>query len=163
MALFFTVWFNFCSIICLHPVCVSITNMDIDAESGSIVMQIRLHTDDLELVLHNKYHVHGWIGTPDEHQDSRRLLNEYVNERFLITVNDGEKIKLVTDSITIVDEMLWFHMKGDFSKTISQLEVDNRLLTDFFANQTNLIIISTGKKEKWDNLNRYKHKIELSL
>ena len=166
MALFFTVWMNLCNILLAHQLYVSVTDMDIDAQRGNITMSIRIFTDDLETILHNKYNVDGWIGTAGEHRDSRRLLVEYVNERFSITVNNGERIDLVTDSMIITKEeeaMMWFYMKGVAKQPIRWIEIDNRLLTDFFSNQTNLLYISAGKNEKWEKLNRKKHKIEFSL
>ena len=162
MFLFLTVWLNFCTIF-VHPLYVSMTNMDVDAQKGSIVVSIGLFTDDLETILHNKYNVDGWLGTANEHRDGRQLLREYVNERFSVTVNNGEKLKLVTDSIIIIDDMMRFYMKGTAQKAIRHVAVDNRLLTDFFEKQNNLVIISAGRKEKYDKLNRENHIIELSL
>ena len=163
MFLLISVWLNFCSIFA-HPLYVSVTNMDIDAKKGNIILSLRIYTDDLETILHNKYNVDGWIGTLSEHRDGRRLLKEYVNERFSIVVNNSEKLDLVTDSITIIDDTMWFYLKGTAKRSIKRIEVDNRVLTDFFSNQNNLVIISTGGKEvMWDKLNRKKHKIELSL
>ena len=164
MRLFFAVWFNFCGIIFAHPLYFSYTDMDVDAQKGSIVLSVRIFTEDLETILHNKYNVDGWIGTPKEHRDSRRLLMEYLNERFSVTVNKDEKLEIFTDSMTIIDDMMWFYMKGTANKTIRYLEIDNRLLTDFFSNQKNLTVISAGGKEKkWDKLDRKKHKIEMSF
>ena len=164
MLLFLTVWHSFCSIFLVHPLYVSMTNIDVDAQRGSIVLHVRIFTDDLETILHNKYNVDGWIGTPAEHRDSRRLLNEYVNERFAIAVNNGEKLALVTDSMVIVDDMMWFYMNSVAKQKISRIEIDNRLLTDFFSIQKNLIIISIGgRSEKGHKLDRTNHKIELSL
>ena len=154
---------NFCSIFLAHPTYISITNMDIDPQKSSIVFSIRLFTHELETVLHNKYNVDGWIGTSNEHSDSRRLLKEYVNERFSIAVNDGEKICLTTDSTAIVEESMWFFMKGKANQLIRRVEIDNRLLTDFFSNQTNLVIINNGKRDFGYKLNRKTHKIEISL
>ena len=162
MFLFLAAWLNFCSIFA-HPLYVSITNMDVDAQKGNIVLSIRIFTDDLETILHNKYNVHSWIGTQSEHSDSRRLLREYVNERFSIVVNDGEKLDLATDSISIVEDAMWFYLKGTSKKAIRRMEIDNRLLTDFFAKQTNLVIINTGRNEIGRSLDRKKHIIELSL
>ena len=160
MVLFFTVLINFCSTFLVHPVYVSMTNMDVDANKGNIILSIRIFTDDLETVLHHKYNVDGWIGTPKEHREGRRLLKEYVNERFSIMVNNSEKIDLQTDSVTIMDDTMWFYMNGNAQKTIRHIEINNRLLTDFFSNQTNLVIINnkTGKK-----LNRKNYKLELSF
>jgi len=165
MVLFLTVWFNFCSIFYTHhhPMYVSFTNMDVDAKKGSITLSLRIFTDDLETILHNKYNVEGWIGTPAEHRDSRKLLLEYIDERFSITVNNGEKINLVTDSMTIADDMMWFYMKGTAPQSINRIEIDNRVLTDFFSSQNNLVIINTGKNETGRILNRKTQKFELSL
>jgi len=166
MLLFFTVWINFCSTFFAHPMYFSYTNMDIDAQGGCVLLSVRLFADDMETVLHNKYNIEGWIGTKAEHRDGRRLLREYLNERFSITVNNSEKIELVADSMTIVkdDETVFcFYMKGVARQSISRMEIDNRLLTDFFEKQSNLMIISTGRNEKAYKLNRKNHIIELSL
>jgi len=166
MVLIFTFLFNFCSVHFAHPMYFSVTNMDVDAQKGVIVLSIRIFTDDLETILHNKYNVDGWIGTPNEHRDSRRLLMEYLNERFSITVNHVDKMALVTDSLVVDDEesVMWFYLKGVAQQPIRKIEVDNRLLTDFFSSQNNMLIISVNRKEiKWDNLNRKKYKIELSI
>jgi len=146
-----------------HPLYVSFTNMDVDAKKGSITLSLRVFTDDLETILHGKYNVDGWIGTPKEHRDCRRLLLEYLNERLSITVNNGENISLVTDSMTIADDVMWFYMKGTALQSINRIEVDNRVLTDFFSSQNNLVIINTGKDEIGRKLNRKTYKFELSL
>ena len=175
MFLFLTVWISIGSIInCQlstlnsqlysHPVYVSTTTMDIDAQKRNIDIFIRIFTDDLEIILHHKYDVDGWLGTPAEHSDSRRLLKEYVNERFSIAVNNGEKIVLSTDSISIDNDMMCFFMKGVSKQTIKQIEVNNRLLTDFFEKQSNLVLIGiTGQGDKGYILNRKNSTIMLSL
>jgi len=162
MFLFLTVWINFCSVFA-HPLYVSMTNMDVDAQNKSIILSIRIFTEDLETVLHNKYNVDGWIGTQNEHRDGRRLLKEYVNERFSISVNNGIKLNLVTDSMVIIEDTMWFYMKSTANQTINRVEIDNRLLTDFFSKQNNLVIISTGRNVKPFKLDRKNHKIDLSL
>ena len=160
MVLFFTVWIHFCSSFWAHPMYVSMTNMDIDSQKGDIILSIRIFTDDLETILHNKYNVDGWIGTPKEHRDSRRLIKEYIHERFSIAVNNGKKLDLQTDSIAIVEGCMWFYMKSATQQPIRQLEIENRLLTDFFANQKNMVIINNKIGRE---LNRKTPKIELSL
>jgi len=138
--------------------------MDVDAEAGNIDLYIRICTEDLEMILHNKYNVDGWIGTPAEHHDSRKLLMKYVNERFTITVNNNEKIALLTDSMAIDNDMMFFYMKGISKQAIKQIEVNNRLLTDFFSNQRNLVLIGiTGRSDKGYVLNRNNSTIMLSL
>ena len=163
MALFFTVWIHFCSALLAHPVNVSVTNMDVDAQKRSIELSIKMFTHDLETILHNKYNVDGWIGTPAEHGDGRRLLVEYIGERFSVSVNDGEKISLSADSTAIADESMLFYMTGQANQSIRRVEISNRLLTDFFSNQTNLVIISDGRRDFGYKLNRETHKIELSI
>ncbi len=162
MTIVLILWINFCSIF-VHPLYVSITNMDIDASNKQVTMSIRIFTDDLETILHNKYNVEGWIGTPNEHRDGRRLLREYVNERFAIEVNHNEKLSLVIDSMVIMEDMMWFYVKGETKQPIRYMEISNQLLTDFFAKQNNLVIISNGREENGYKLNRKNHKIELSL
>lgn len=117
----------------------------------------------METVLHNKYGIDGWIGTPQEHKDCRQLIGEYLDERFTVKINHNEKVMLAKDSMVIHEDALWIYMKGKASQKINFMEINNRVLTDFFYTQTNLVIISTGKQEKGYKLDRKKHKIELSL
>ena len=175
MILFFALWINIGSVLnsqfsilnsqlLAHPPLVSITTMDVDAQKGNIALYIRICTEDLEMILHGKYNIEGWIGTPAEHRDSRRLLEMYVNERFTITVNESEKLVLSTDSMAIDNDMMCFYMNGISNQTIRQIEVNNRLLTDFFSRQRNLVLIGiTGRSDKGYVLNRKNSTIMLSL
>ena len=162
MTLLFAFWINFCGITS-HPLYFSMTNLDIDARGKSIVGSLRIFTEDMETVLHNKYNVHGWVGTRNEHPDSRRLIIEYVGEKFSIKVNRDEKLRLMIDSISIIEDMTWFYIKGISSQPIRYVEIENSILTDFFERQNNLVIIGIGRKENGFKLDRKKHKIELSL
>ncbi len=147
----------------LHPVYVSVTNIDVNVPEKQIILSLKIFTDDLETMLHNKYDIAGWIGTKQEHPNSRKLIEAYVAERFTIEINHNEKLNLSTDSISIHEDALWLYMKGISSRPIRYVTIDNRILTDFFRSQTNLVIINTGRDEKGYKLDRDKHKIELSL
>lgn len=162
MFLFLAVWMNFGSM-SAHPLYVSITNMDIDAPVGRVTLSIRIFTDDLETILHNKYYVDGWIGTSNEHRDGRRLLKAYLDERFSIAVNDGDPLVLATDSMVIREDAMWFYLNGAANAAIRKVTIINRLLTDFFAKQTNLVIVGTGRSEKGYKTDRKNGRIELSL
>ncbi len=146
-----------------HPVFVSVTNMDIDAQKKEISMSLSIFTEDMEVVLHNKYNIDGWIGTAQENPQCRELIKQYMNERFVLQVNRNEKLELKTDSIVVRDDAVWIYTKGYSSQFIRSVEIDNRILTDFFSSQTNLVIINTGRTEKGYKLSRQKSKIELSL
>lgn len=162
MTLLFVFWINFCSLF-FHPVYVSVMNMDIEASEKKISMSLRVFTDDMETVLHNRYGIDGWIGTSGEHRNSRDLINEYVLEHVAVTVNRRERLNLSTDSMVLHGDALWIYMRGNPSETIRHIEIDNSVLTDFFNTQTNLVIINTGREEKGYKLNNRKRKIELSL
>jgi len=183
MLLFFALWINIFSVfnsqlsivntqlttlspsgLSAHPQLVSITTMDIDSQNKNIKLYIRICIEELEIILHHKYNIDGWIGTSAEHRDSRKLLEEYVNERFTISVNNDEKMLLTTDSIAIDDVMMCFYMRGAAKQTIIQIEVNNRLLTDFFEKQMNLVLIGiAGRTDQGYVLNRQNSTIMLSL
>ncbi|MDR1667327.1 MAG: hypothetical protein LBS03_06520 [Bacteroidales bacterium] len=161
MTLIAAFWFH-CSVL-FHPVYVSVANMDIDASGEGIALSLKVFADDMETVLHNKYNIDGWIGAPQEHRDSRRLIGEYLSERLVIEANRKERVLMHIDSMSIHEEALWIYMKGKSGETIRHLTIENRVLTDFFRQQTNLVIIGTGKKEEGYSLNRNHYKIEVSL
>jgi hypothetical protein len=162
MACFLTLWIN-CYTVLAHPVYVSVANMDIDAQGKCVTVSLKVFVGDMETVLHNKYGIDGWIGTPQEHRDSKRLIGEYLGERFTMKVNRYEEIGWQTDSMVINEEALWIYMKGLSTKPIRQAVISNRLLTDFFQTQTNLLIIHTDGREEGYKLDRKKYQIELII
>ena len=162
MTLFISLWMSIFGL-CFHPVYVSVLNMDIDQSRKEVTMSLKIFTDDLETILHNKYNIDGWIGTPREHKDCRKLISEYIDERLKISINQNEELILVKDSMKIFEDAFWIFMKCTANQKIKTMEITNRVLTDFFYSQTNLVIISTGKDEKGHKLDRKKYKIELSL
>ena len=162
MTLFVAVWMNVCSVL-FHPLYVSVCNVDIDASHLLVTLSLKVFTDDVETVLHNKYSIDGWVGTPKEHRDSRRLISEYLGERLNVEVNRRNRLVLQTDSMIVNEDALWIYMTGKSADTIRHLAVENRVLTDFFRRQTNLVIIGIGKREEGYSLNRNNFKLELTL
>ncbi|MDR1672284.1 MAG: hypothetical protein LBS09_02290 [Bacteroidales bacterium] len=126
-------------------------------------MSLRMFADDAETVLHNKYGIDGWIGVQGEHRDARRLLCAYLDEKLTVEANHREKVVLTVDSIVVHEEALWVYMQGRTEDIIRHVTVQQRVLTDFFRTQSNLVIISTGKKEEGYKLDKGKDKIELTI
>jgi hypothetical protein len=145
-----------------HPVYVSVCNVDVDVSRSALSLSLKVFTDDMETVLHNKYNIDGWIGTPKEHRNSRLLIGEYLGERLNVEVN-RRRLVLQTDSMMVHDDALWIYMSGKSENVIRHLAVENRVLTDFFRQQTNLVIIGIGKREEGYSLNRNNFKLELTL
>ncbi|MDR3094451.1 MAG: hypothetical protein LBU62_07440 [Bacteroidales bacterium] len=162
MTLFLAVWLNVCSAL-FHPVYVSVCNVDIDASRSVVTLSLKVFTDDMETMLHNKYNINGWIGTPKEHRNSRRLIGEYIAERLSVEVNRRNRLVLQTDSMIVSEGALWIYMTGKSAGAIQHIAVENRVLTDFFRQQTNLVIIGIGKREEGYSLNRNNCKLELAL
>jgi hypothetical protein len=137
--------------------------MDIDAAENRIALSLKVFADDMETMLHNKYGIHGGIGTDREHRDAKRLLMEYLGERLTIEINHREKMTLRMDSMAIHEEAIWLYMQGKSSATMQYVTVHNRVLTDFFRTQSNLVMVSTGRKEEGYKLDKEKDKIELTI
>ena len=146
----------------MHHLHISVTDMKVDAQKGTVEMSIRMYAVDLETMLHNKYNIHERLEEPSRF---RAMLEEYVNERFSIVVNNDERVGLVVDSITMVEEMVWFHIRGAAKRPIEHIEINNRLLTEYFSSQSNLMIISAtnNERDRTFRLDRRNFKVEFAL
>jgi hypothetical protein len=54
-------------------------------------------------------------------------------------------------------------MSGKASANLRTLTVENRVLTDFFRTQTNLVIVAAGGAEKGFRLTRDDYKMQITL
>lgn len=122
-----------------HEILMSMANMDIS--QTSIKTTVRIYADELETVLHNKYNIHGWLGTPYEHDDARKLLAQYIQEAFTFAAN-GKQIPIQITKTELQDDSMLFTFSAKIPKNTTQLTIKNRILVDFYSKQKNMLIIN---------------------
>lgn len=143
-----------------HPVHVSVVNISIDG----LLMNVRIQTfvDDWETAY---FH---YFGKSIQFKEPENLKNEWFNhylyESFKISSENREnRIKLIKDTIYFNDLSMTMEMHAKLKEEPDSLYIYNSILTDIFADQTNLLIYSMNGQEKGIRFDYYKHEEFVTL
>ena len=83
-----------------HPVHVSVTNMDIDSESGMITVSIKLFSDDFEELIFTKYGRKLEITSEADPGDNIDAVNRYIAEVLRLTINGSDLVAILLPDTT---------------------------------------------------------------
>ena len=143
-----------------HPVHVSVVNISIDG----LLMNISVQTfvDDWETAY---FH---FFGKSIQLQEPENLEGEWFNSYFLesfeiSTKNRESRIHLIKDTIYFNDLSMTIEMHAKLKEEPDSLYIYNSILTDIFADQTNLLIYSVRGLEKGIRFDYYKHEEFVTL
>jgi hypothetical protein len=147
----------------LHPVHVSVTNMDIDPESGGISLAVKLFSDDLQDLIHRKYGVLLNIVEQKDPGEKISAVNRYIAESFQCMVNGTTSVLLEFQESRMNEEAIWLYYHADTGGKIRRLLIRNRLMLEKFDDQTNLIILSYHDVQNGYRLNNKNTELSLNI
>ncbi len=133
----------------LHPVYVSVTNINVDVNNKKIDYSIKLFQDDLSALI---YHYYAINLTFDEEKDltekQYQVINEYITTTFNIKVNNKPISKLKFQKKELNEGGIWLFYSGTWKdKEIKDITIKNQLMIDFFFDQNNMVILGVNGKE----------------
>jgi hypothetical protein len=132
-----------------HPLHISYTNVEINGEEKIVTVSHKFYTDDFSLLFYHLYEkeIEPKNDMPfDPHET--KLISSYVRQRFSL-LSDNDTIALSFSRKDQDEESLWLHFSGSLNpENVKNLTIENLLLFDLFMDQTNLLIVTQGKKEK---------------
>jgi hypothetical protein len=143
----FLILFAFCciSILDAHPMHVSVVNITVD--EYYIHINVSTFVDDWETAY---FHYYGdTISFRSKESIREGWFKKHFNESFQIMLNqNNEALDLEWDRISFNDVSLRLEMHVKLEYKPKTLYIYNSILTDIFADQNNLLIYSSGGKEK---------------
>jgi hypothetical protein len=147
-----------------HPIHVSIVNMDVNRDSGSINYSIRLFYDDFQRLINSKYNTQ--LDFDKEKRISlkeQQYILEYLNSSFIIYDSNQTVIKAKFLSWKIENLSVWFYFGTNFNSNMNKLVVFNTLMNEIFTDQKNMFIINTREKEQGFEFNLRNTKYAVSI
>ena len=134
----------------MHPLRLSVSNIDINMSKEIIDISIKVFKDDLGNIIMQQYGLEVNLNECDDVCDS--LVNDYVLQRFKVFSSDQKQENLMfkevnqnTDAVFLV-----YQVKG-FSKT-GKLIIENQILFDLYQDQKNLVFVNLNEKNNGYNL-----------
>jgi hypothetical protein len=143
-----------------HPVHVSVVNITIDGLQLSVT--VNTFVDDWETAY---FHYYGKsIQLKNRANLKEGWFTSYFQNSFKIGIDSSNiGIHLVTDTVYFNDHSMTIEMHAKLKDEPKSLYIYNAILTDIFADQTNLLIYSTDGVEKGLRFDYYKHEEVVTL
>ena len=138
-----------CAFTAAHKFYVSVTNIVYSEKDASLQITSRIFIEDFEKIILERYGVIGNLATETESKLADQYIEKYLRTKFSLSI-DGEKRefefigkKYDNDVIICYLEIL----EVDLPK-IATIEVDNKILTDIFDEQQNVVHFKIKGKKK---------------
>lgn len=146
----------------LHPLHITITNIDYNKKEGHIDISIKLFKDDLALVLSQKYKQQIDLEKEQKPGESDSVIARYVEENFKLEI-DQQKVMLNLKDKKIDHEAVWLTYNIDMKHKVGELKIENSLLTDLYNDQKNLVIVNFDSRQKGFTLSKDESVFNLNL
>lgn len=148
----------------MHPVHVSFTNIEYVEEAQEIQIASRVFWDDVETSINQQFDVQLNLGTEAQHPEYEEFIRLWFANNLRITI-DGktispEKLRLKDIDMGAVDMLV--NLSFDSEKPRS-MQVENLLLCDLFADQSNLVILTMNEKQESFSLTAENNVITLEI
>lgn len=131
----------------MHPVHVSITNMDYNINENEIDYSIKVFKDDFQLLFFHLYEKNIDFNDSVEVNKNFELISAYLKKSLQLEVN-GEICDQKVNRFEIKSDAIWFYCKSPIKKKIISIKILNTVLLDLYADQKNLLIFTAGDFEK---------------
>lgn len=119
-----------------HDIHVSVTDIEI-TDDGDIEIVVKVFLDDLM----NSVGLELGAELPDNYTSSDDLINQFLEESFHFILN-GERVSYELEDTTHSSPAVWITLTSHTDEEIETIEIENRILTELFDDQTNMVNIS---------------------
>lgn len=133
----------FCSASVMHPVFVSVTEIEHNAKDRTLEISCKIFTDDLEKTLRAAYKARVDLVKPSNRESMNTLLNDYIQKHLKLNV-DGKNTGLRFLGYEVIEEGVYSYFQADGINTVSKLTVTNNLLYEYKQEQMGLMHITVN-------------------
>ena len=145
---------TFCSIIsfwwffALHPLHVSVTEIEYDEKDKSLEIMMRVFSDDLELTMRNYYNLPDLdIMKPTNGMTVDDMMKKYLQENFSVTLDNRKQTFTLLGNENEGDAFI-FYIEVPKIKRWKSIAIRNTVLMDTHDDQSNLVHVTVGESVK---------------
>jgi hypothetical protein len=126
----------------LHPLHVSVTEIEYDSKDRQLEIMTRIFIDDLELSIRNKRNQADLdILNPGRDLTTNQLVKEYLGEHFKISL-DGKLQKTVYLGYELEGQAMICYIEVTHVKKWKQIEIMNSVIMETYDDQSNLVHVT---------------------
>ena len=130
-----------------HKYYLSLTQIEYNSESKSIQIIINVFMDDIETALNEENAIDLQLTTKKELKDNDIYFKNYLEKKLQF------KIDAISKSFNYLGkeydgDLVYFYLEIENIENVQTIEITNKILTDYFPTQENLIKSKVDKKHK---------------
>lgn len=142
----------FCGGSGLHPIYVSVTEIEHNAREKSLEVSCKLFTDDFENTLRKAYQVKVDLLHPGNKASMNRLVDDYVQKHLKINI-DGRAVQLKFIGYEEIEEGIYSYFEATGIERIKDLVIMDNLLYEYKKEQISLLHVLVNGSRKSTKLN----------
>lgn len=131
-----------------HAYHISKTDIRYSADDKALQITMHIFIDDLEAALEQRGHSKLFVGTELEKPEAYKHIYSYLVSQFAVKINNKPvAIEWVGKEPAKDRQALWVYLEAKNVKNINTIYVDNKLLTEIYSDQKNIVSV-VGPKNK---------------
>ncbi len=133
----------------LHAFHISKTDMVFQPVEKSMQITMHIFIDDLEEALEKQGKSQLFIGTERENKEANILIINYLQNNFSIQLNNKKVAYTWVGKETTKDKQaMWVYLEIKNIREVRNILVENRVLTEVFADQKNIVQVNIPSKKQ---------------
>jgi hypothetical protein len=136
----------------LHPIFVSVTEIEHNPTDKTLEVSCKIFTDDFEKVLRTAYKTNVDLINPTNRPAMDKLVSDYVQQHLKLTV-DGKAINMKYLGYEIIEEGVYSYYEAAGISQVKNISIFNNLLYEHTPEQMGLMHITVSGNRKSTKLN----------
>ena len=137
----------------LHPIYVSVTEIEHNPKDKSLEISCRIFTDDFEKTLRKTTHITVDLLSPKDKSAMDKLISQYVQQHLKIMV-DGKPVSLKYIGYEQVEEAIESYYQVPDIPSVKNITVQDNLLFEYSPQQISIIHVTVNGNRKSTKLNQ---------
>lgn len=131
----------------VHPLHVSVTEINHNAADKTLEISCKLFTDDFEKVLTRNYKTKVDLINPPDRPAMDKLVSDFIQKHLSIKA-DGKAAQFTYLGYERDNDVIYSYFQVDNIVSVKKMEIINHLMHELFTDQINLVHVIVGGKRK---------------
>lgn len=136
----------------MHPIYVSVTEINHNAAAKTLEVSCKIFTDDFEKTLRKAYNTHVDLLAAKDKPAMDKLVNDYVQKHLKIVV-DNKPVSLKYLGYEQIEEGIYSYYQADNVPAVKNITVTDNILYEYQEQQLSIIHITVNGNRKSTRLN----------
>ena len=130
-----------------HPIYVSVIEIEHNSKDKVLEISCKIFTDDFENTLRKAYQVHVDLLDPKQKAAMNKLVNEYVQKHFRISL-EGKIATMQFMGFENIEEGIYCYFQVDQVNSVKNISITDNILYEYKSEQICLIHVTVGDNRK---------------